>query len=258
MKIEDVKVVILCGGKGTRLREETIFKPKSLVEIGGKPILWHIMKIYSHYGFNNFVICLGYKGDMIREYFQNYSLYNNDTTIKIKKREIKFENNISEDWSVTLAETGEETNTGGRIKRIERFIDTDFFLATYGDGVADISIPNLIKFHLKNKKIATLTGLHPTSKYGILKIDSQGIVTYFKEKPILKEWVSGGFFVFNKKIFNYLDENCILEREPFEKLVKDKELHVYKHEGFWGSMDTYKDVEYLNEIWAKEKKWKLW
>lgn len=256
--MEDIKVVILCGGKGTRLREETAFKPKPLVEIGGKPILWHIMKIYSHYGFKNFVLCLGYKGDMIREYFKNYSFYNNDITIKIKKEEIILENNVTEDWSVTLAETGGETNTGGRIKKIERFIDTDFFLATYGDGVADISISNLIKSHIKAKKIATLSGLHPSSKYGILKIDRKGTVTYFREKPVLKEWVSGGFFVFNKQLFDYLNDNSILEREPFERLVREKELHVYNHNGFWGSMDTYKDMEYLNELWEKEKKWKVW
>ena len=259
MKNDNVKVVLLCGGKGTRLREETAFKPKSLVEIGGKPILWHIMKIYSHYGFNNFIICLGYKGDMIKEYFQNYSLYNSDTTMKVAKREIQFENHASEDWNVTLADTGEETNTGGRIKKIEKYIDTDYFLATYGDGVADINISKLIDYHLKNGKIATVTGLHPTSKYGILDIDDKGTVTYFKEKPILKEWVSGGFFVFNKKLFKYyLSENCILERETFEQLVKDKELNVYKHEGFWGSMDTYKDLEYLDDVWQKEKKWKMW
>ncbi len=258
MKGDNVKVVLLCGGKGTRLREETAFKPKCLVEIGGKPILWHIMKIYSHYGFKNFVICLGYKGDMIREYFQNYSLYSNDTTIRLAKKEVQFENHTSEDWNITLAETGEETNTGGRINKIEKYIDTDYFLATYGDGVADINILKLIQYHIENNKIATLTGLHPTSKYGILDIDDKGTVTYFREKPTLKEWVSGGFFVFNKKIFNYLSEDCILERQPFENLVKDKEMNVYKHEGFWGSMDTYKDLEYLNEVWQKEKKWKIW
>jgi glucose-1-phosphate cytidylyltransferase len=254
----NIKVVILAGGKGTRLREETAYKPKCLVEIGGKPILWHIMKIYSFFGFNNFVICLGYKGNMVRDYFQNYCLYNNDTTIKVAEKEIQFENHVSEKWNVTLAETGEETNTGGRIKKIEKYVDTDYFLATYGDGVADINISKLISFHIENHKIATLTGLHPTSRFGILEIDDNGTVTYFKEKPTLKEWVSGGFFVFNKKIFNFLDENCILEREPFEELVKEKQLNVYKHEGFWGSMDTYKDVEYLNEIWQKQKRWKLW
>lgn len=258
MKTKNVKVVLLCGGKGMRLREETAVRPKSLVEIGGKPILWHIMKIYSHYGFNDFVICLGYKGDMIRDYFQNYCLYNNDATIKVTTHDVQFENQKSEDWNVTLAETGEETNTGGRIKKIEKYIDSDYFLATYGDGVADLDITKLINYHLENHKIATLTGLHPISKYGILEIDSKGTVTYFKEKPALKEWVSGGFFVFNKKIFSYLSENCVLEREPFEQLVKDKELNVYKHEGFWGSMDTYKDLEYLNDVWQKEKKWKMW
>jgi len=254
----NLKVVILAGGKGTRLREETAFMPKPLIEIGGKPILWHIMKIYSHFGYNDFIICLGYKGNKIKEYFLNYSKFISDFTLNLKSGNIKFHNKDIEDWNITFVNTGDETNTGGRIKLIEPYISENTFMATYGDGVANINITKLIDCHLKSNKIATLTGLHPLSKYGLLEIDEQGTVTYFKEKPPLKEWVSGGFFVFNKKIFDYLDYNSVLEKEPFEKLVKDKELNVYRHDGFWGSMDTYKDVEYLNYLWEKEKKWKVW
>ncbi|NHJ83815.1 MAG: glucose-1-phosphate cytidylyltransferase [Asgard group archaeon] len=253
-----MKVVILCGGKGTRLREETAFKPKPLVDIGGKPILWHIMKIYSHFGYNDFILCLGYKGSMIKEYFLNYDKFNFDFTLNLKKGELTFHNNNTEDWNITFAFTGDETNTGGRIKRIEKYIEEDTFLATYGDGVADININELIGFHNSKKLIATLTGFHPTSKYGILDIDQKGTVTYFQEKPVMKDIVSGGFFVFDRKMFDYLDDNCILEREPLENLVKDKQLSVYIHKGFWGSMDTYKDVERLNNIWEKERLWKIW
>lgn len=256
--MKKMKVVILCGGKGTRLREETIFKPKPLVEIGGQPILWHIMKIYSHFGFKDFILCLGYKDHMIKEYFLNYDKYNYDFTLKLNKVEIEFHNKNTENWNITFANTGDETNTGGRIKRIEKYIEEDTFLATYGDGVADINLKELIDFHISKNQIATLTGFHPTSKYGILDINKEGTVTYFQEKPVMKDIVSGGFFVFNKKMFDYLDENCILEREPLENLVKDKQLSVYQHNGFWGSMDTYKDVEFLREIWEKEKKWKIW
>jgi len=256
--MKKMKVVILCGGKGTRLREETVFKPKPLVEIGGKPILWHIMKIYSYYGYNDFILCLGYKGYMIKEYFLNYDKFNYDFTLKLKKGEIEFHNNNTENWNITFAETGDVTNTGGRIKRIEKYIEEETFLATYGDGVADIDLKELVDFHFSKNLVATLTGFHPTSKYGILDIDKEGTVTYFREKPVMKDIVSGGFFVFNKKMFDYLDKDCILEREPLENLVKDKQLSVYQHTGFWGSMDTYKDVERLNEMWEKEKKWKNW
>ncbi|HUT82282.1 MAG TPA: glucose-1-phosphate cytidylyltransferase [Candidatus Bathyarchaeia archaeon] len=253
-----MQVVILCGGKGTRLREETVFKPKSLVEIGGKPILWHIMKIYSYYGYNDFILSLGYKGFMIKDYFLNYDKFNYDFTLNLKKGEIEFHDNNTDNWNITFANTGDDTNTGGRIKRIEKYIEEDTFLATYGDGVADIDIQKLIDFHFSKNLVATLTGFHPTSKYGILDIDKQGTVTYFQEKPVMKDIVSGGFFVFNHKMFDYLKDDCILEREPLENLVKDKQLSVYNHTGFWGSMDTYKDVERLNEIWEREKKWKIW
>lgn len=258
MKNQNAKVVILCGGMGTRLREETTFKPKPLVEIGGKPILWHIMKIYSHFGYNDFVLCLGYKGDMIKNYFLNFEKHENDFTLNMKTQEIDFHNGNSVDWRITFAETGDTTYTGGRIKRIEKYIEEDLFLATYGDGVADIDIAALLKHHKSKKKIATLTALHPRSKFGLLDIDKHNTVTYFKEKPIMKDWVSGGFFVFDKEFFNYLDDNCILERDPMEKLVEKQQLSLFHHPGFWGSMDTYKDVEFLRDLWKKEQKWKVW
>jgi len=255
---DKMKVVILCGGKGTRLREETVFKPKPLVDIGGKPILWHIMKIYSHFGFKDFILCLGYKGHMIKDYFVNYDKFNFDFTLNLGKGELEFHNKNSDNWNITFAETGENTQTGGRIKKIEKYIKEENFLATYGDGVADINLNKLINFHLSNNQIATLTGFHPTSKFGILDINNKGTVTYFQEKPVMKDIVSGGFFVFNKGMFDYLDEECILEREPFENLVKDKQLSVYQHKGFWGSMDTYKDLESLREKWKDTKIWKIW
>ena len=258
MKNQNTKVVILCGGMGTRLREETTFKPKPLVEIGGKPILWHIMKIYSHFGYNDFVLCLGYKGDMIKNYFLNFEKHENDFTLNMKTQDIDFHNGNSVDWRITFAETGDTTFTGGRIKRIEKYIEEDLFLATYGDGVADIDISALLKHHKHKKKIATLTALHPRSKFGLLNIDNHNTVTYFKEKPIMKDWVSGGFFVFDKEFFNYLDDNCILERDPMEKLVEKQQLTLFHHSGFWGSMDTYKDVEFLRDLWKKEQKWKVW
>ncbi len=256
--VEKIPVVILCGGQGTRLREETAFKPKPLVEIGGRPILWHIMKIYSYYGFNEFILALGYKGDMIKRYFLNYEAMNNDFTIDLKSKTLTYHDNTTEDWVVTLADTGDETQTGGRIKRLEKYIDTPRFMATYGDGVADINLLELLEFHKNKEKIATLTGLHPLSKYGILELDENNIVTNFKEKPQMKEWVSGGFFVFERAIFDYLDENSILERAPMEQLVEEGQLAVYAHHGFWGSMDTYKDVQYLNKLWEETKRWKVW
>lgn len=256
--VDKIPVVILCGGQGTRLREETAFKPKPLVEIGGRPILWHIMKIYSHFGFNEFILALGYKGEMIKRYFLNYEAMNNDFTIDLKSKSLTFHDNTTEDWVVTLADTGDLTETGGRIKRVEKYIKTPRFMATYGDGVADINIRKLLEFHKSKGKIATLTGLHPLSKYGILELDENNIVTNFKEKPQMKEWVSGGFFVFEREIFDYLDENSILERAPMEHLVEDGQLAVYAHDGFWGSMDTYKDVQYLNKLWEETKRWKVW
>ena len=231
-----MQTVILCGGKGTRLREFTENLPKPLVEIGGKPILWHIMKIYSYYGFNDFILCLGYKGEMIKEYFRNNS-----------------------EWKITFVDTGQETYTGGRIKKIERYIDGGVFLVTYSDGLSNINLNELLNFHKSKKTIATITCVNPISQFGILEIDEQGIITMFKEKPLVNQWINGGFFVFNKEIFNYLSENDVLEKHPFERLANEKKISAYKFNGFWSCMDTYKDTQTLNELWDKgSAPWRIW
>ena len=258
-----MKVVILCGGLGTRLREETEFIPKPMVEIGGKPILWHIMKIYAYYGFREFILCLGYKGEMIKDYFLNYEEMNDDFTIRLgKPNSIDFHSNHSEDgWKVTLADTGENAMTGSRIKQIEKYIDEEEFMATYGDGLADIDINRLLELHRKQKKISTLTGVHPISRFGEV-IEDRGIVKEFIEKPQLSEgYINGGFFVFKRKFFDYLtaDNNCVLEKGPLEKMVREKELSIYPHDGFWQCMDTYRDHRDLQEIWQKGNvPWKVW
>lgn len=258
-----MKVVILCGGLGTRLREETEFIPKPLVEIGGKPILWHIMKIYAHYGFREFILCLGYKGEMIKDYFLNYEAMNNDFTIKLgNPSSIDFHSNHAEDgWKITLADTGENSMTGSRIKQIEKYIDEEEFMATYGDGLANVDIARLLELHRKQKKIATLTGVHPLSRFGEV-VEDHGIVKEFIEKPQLSEgYINGGFFVFEKKFFSYLSANndCVLEKEPIERLTSQRELSVYPHDGFWQCMDTYRDYRYLQEMWEKgDVPWKVW
>ena len=256
--MEKPKVVILCGGIGTRLKEETEFKPKPLVEIGGLPILWHIMKHYSHYGYNDFILCLGYKGEMIKEYFLNYESMKSDFTLNLGRKGRMVHTQTQEDWNITFAETGDETQTGGRIKKIEKYIDGEFFLVTYGDGVSDIDINKLVEFHKEKGKIGTITGVHPWSKYGTVHIDENNIITEFREKPILKDIINGGFFVFNRKIFDYLTEDCMLEKEPFNKLASEKQLALFKYEGFWHCMDTYKDSLDLNKMWEKGAPWKTW
>lgn len=254
------KVVILCGGKGTRLREQTEFMPKPLVTIGTRPILWHIMKIYDHYGYKDFICCLGHKGELIKQYFLNYEYMNNDFTAILDRKNNKIIMDQEEnDWSVTLADTGLDTMTGGRIKRIEKYVDSDVFLATYGDGVADINIDQLVKFHLEKGKIATVTGVHPSSRFGIIERNKNDIVERFREKPMADEIINGGFFVFNRKVFDYLNTNSILEKEPLEQLALDKELAVYEHKGSWFCMDTYRDYLELNMMWDKNTPdWKIW
>jgi glucose-1-phosphate cytidylyltransferase len=256
------KVVILCGGMGTRLREETEYRPKPLVEIGGKPILWHIMKIYAHFGFQDFVLCLGFKGEMIRQYFLNYKLMNNDFTLRMGTREDpEFHGSATrEDWSITFAETGREAMTGCRVKRIQPYIKEDNFMVTYGDGVADVDIAKLWAFHQRHGKLATITGVRPTSRYGELASEN-GRVKEFREKPQSQnEFVNGGYFVFRKKFFDYLDDHdqCVLEAGPLEKLVRDGELMTYMHPGYWQCMDTYRDFILLNELWGKAPPWKVW
>lgn len=247
------KVVILAGGRGMRLQEETEYRPKPLIQVGPYPILLHIMRIYMRFGFNEFVICLGYKGEMIKEYFLNYETFNNDITLnfsqKCKLTTHKSKNN--EKFSVTLVDTGLDTMTAGRVKLIKKYIDEEDFFLTYGDGVADIDIAALYQFHLTNKHIATVTGVHSESRFGELVIKDIN-VQQFSEKPALRDkYINGGFFVFKKQFFDYLDkfDDCYFEKEPMQLLTKDKQLAVYKHTGFWQCMDTYKDFTYLDELW---------
>lgn len=257
---KDIPVVILCGGMGTRLREETEYKPKPMVEIGGRPVLWHIMKIYAHYGFREFILCLGYKGNVIKEYFLNYEMMCNDCTVHLgKENRISYQSNHKEqDFKVTLVDTGHSTMTGGRIKRIEPFIKTDSFMVTYGDGLADINISSLVEYHYKHKKIATLTATRAPSRYGVLGLGENNKVTHFREK-VQADWINGGFLVFNKQIFEYLDADCILEKDPMERLANDGELKAFLHDGFWVGMDTYKEYEMLNDIWNNGNvPWRVW
>jgi len=255
------KVVILCGGKGTRLREETENKPKPLVKVGNFPILWHIMKHYAHYGYSDFILCLGYKGELIKDYFINYKFYRWDLQLNLKYGIKSFMQDMVEveDWDITFADTGQETNTGGRVKKIEKYIDGDYFFLTYGDGLSNVNLHELEKFFLRKDKIGVITGIRPRSKYGEIAVDPKGVITEFKEKPLLDNFINGGFCVFSRKIFDYMDENCILEKEVFEQLVSMRELAVYVHEGFWKCMDTYKDYQELNKMWySGNSPWKVY
>jgi glucose-1-phosphate cytidylyltransferase len=247
---------------GTRLREETEFRPKPLVEVGGRPILWHIMKLYAHYGLNEFVLCLGYRGNMIKEYFLNYEAMNNDFTICLGGQpQIAFHDGHGEQgFRITLADTGLNTMTGGRIKRVERYVDGDTFLITYGDGLSDVDLGALIKFHRSHGKIATLTTTKPRSGFGVLELSERGQVLRFEEKPRLDSWVNAGFFVFNRRLFEYLDGgDCILERTPLERLACEGQLMAYRHEGFFFAMDTYRDHKMINEMWdSGHAPWRVW
>ena len=255
-----MKLVILAGGRGTRLSEETSLKPKPLVEIGGMPIIWHIMKLYSGYGINDFIICLGYKGYLIKEFFSNYSLHTSDVTINTKNNLISTHKKDTEDWNITLVNTGENTMTGGRILKIKDYVDQDFCL-TYGDGLSNVNIKELIKFHRKNKKLATVTVVKPNARFGSVKINKNNSVSSFMEKNNEHvQWVNGGFFVLNKKIFKYLkNDNTIWEQDPLKKLSKDGQLVAYKHNKFWQPMDTLREKEYLEELYLRNKApWKVW
>jgi glucose-1-phosphate cytidylyltransferase len=256
-----MKTVILAGGLGSRLSEETTIKPKPMVEIGGMPILWHIMKIYSHFGFNEFIICLGYKGHVIKEWFANYYLYNSDVTIDLKSNKIEVHKNKSEDWKVTLVDTGLNTQTGGRIKRIKNYVDGTFML-TYGDGVADIDIKKLLEFHRRHKKPATVTAVRPPERYGVLDMDDNNLVKYFIEKPTGEKapWINGGFFVLEEEIFDYIEgDDTVWEKEPLQRLSKEGKLMAYKHYGFWHCMDKLKDKIDLEQMWNSGKApWKIW
>ena len=254
-----MKAVILAGGYGTRITEETRLKPKPMIEIGGKPILWHIMKHYSVHSINDFVICCGYKGYFIKEYFANYFLHMSDVTFDIKNNKMEVHTKFAEPCNVTLVNTGEDTMTGGRIKRVQKYVD-DSFCLTYGDGLANVDISSLIKFHKKNNLIATLTSVQPTSRYGKITIDNNKVVD-FKEKPEVDTgWINGGFFVFEPQIMDYLDnDQTILERIPLETLAKKGQLGVYKHSGFWHPVDTLIDKIFLEKLWSNnEAPWKTW
>ncbi len=254
-----MKVVILCGGKGTRLREETEFKPKPLVEVCGRPILWHIMKGYAAAGFNEFVLCLGYRGDMIKRYFDAYATENADYALDLGSgdRTILRGRGDAVDWKITFAETGEDAQTGARVALAQPYVDGDYFMCTYGDGVSDVDLAALERFYLEKGKKAVMTGVHPWSKYGQLEVDSDDVVRRFIEKPRLHDYINGGFFVFSTAVFDYLDEG-MLERTPFERLAEEREIALFRHEGYWAAMDTYKDFEELNAHTWDTMPWKTW
>lgn len=258
-----MKAVILAGGLGTRLSEETHLKPKPMIEIGNKPILWHIMKIYSCYNINDFVICLGYKGQLIVEYFLNYKYLNSDITISLSDDNVEVHRQNNENWKITLVNTGLNTSTGGRILKVKEYLknEKDFFL-TYGDGVADVNLKELLKFHKKNNKIATLTAAIPLPRFGSVLMNTKGEVTSFSEKNKSNEnYINGGFFVLKPSIFNYINSGVetIWEKAPLENLAKDDQLAAFKHKGFWQPMDTLRDKNYLEELWSKNKApWKIW
>ena len=256
-----MQVVILCGGQGTRLREETEFRPKPLVDVGGRPILWHIMKLYAHYGYRSFVLCLGYRGHMIKEYFLNYEAMTNDFTIHLGRqhRVVPHGAHDEQDFAVTLADTGPETQTGGRIARVRRYVEGDAFMVTYGDGLADVDIRALAAFHRAHGRLATLTAVRPPSRYGVLELAGDAVAT-FAEKPQLDGWVSSGFFVFDRRVFDHLGgDDCVLEREVLTRLAAEGQLMVYRHDGFFFAMDTYREYKLLNDLWERgEAPWRVW
>lgn len=255
-----MKTVILCGGKGTRMREETEFRPKPLVPIGGRPILWHIMKIYSFYGFKDFILCVGYKGEMIKRYFMEMCWLNNDFTVSTgESASVRYLTQNNEDWNVTIIDTGEESQTGRRIKQIEKYIDSNEFMLTYGDGLSNVNLPALIDTHRQSGRIATLTGVSPNSPFGVIQVQD-GLATAFKEKPVLDDTINGGFMVLNRRVFDYIpEENCAFEQQPLHRLAQEGQLSVYRHSGFWAAIDTTKDIEQVGGLWnAGGAPWRLW
>ena len=255
-----MKAVILAGGLGTRISEETALKPKPMIEIGGKPILWHIMKIYSHYGVNEFIICCGYKGYMIKEYFANYFLHQSDVTIDMISNKMEIHKKRAEPWKITLIDTGEHTMTGGRIKKLKNYFNDEDFCLTYGDGLANINIKQLINFHKKHGKLATITSVHPPGRFGAVEIKNSQ-VTSFIEKPIGESgYINGGFFVLNSKVIDYIKGyDTIWEKEPLSNLSRDGELMAFEHKNFWQPMDTLREKNYLENLWNSNKApWKTW
>jgi glucose-1-phosphate cytidylyltransferase len=255
-----MKVVILAGGLGTRISEETHLKPKPMIEIGGKPILWHIMKMYSTFGINDFVICCGYKGYMIKEYFANYFLHTSDVTFDMKNNKMEVHRKSAEPWKVTLVDTGLETMTGGRLKKVQDFVGDETFCFTYGDGVSNVDISKLIEFHNNSNTLSTVTAVQPPGRFGTLDITGNKI-TNFEEKPAGDgNWINGGFFVLEPKIFDYIDgDSTIWERQPLENLANDKQLSAFRHSNFWQPLDTLRDKNYLESLWTSNKApWKIW
>jgi glucose-1-phosphate cytidylyltransferase len=258
-----MNVVILCGGLGTRLREETEFRPKPMVNVGTRPILWHIMKHYAHYGYKSFILALGYKGTMIKDYFFHYEIMNNDVTLALGNPEKTHIYQCHEEngWTVTLVDTGNDTLKGARLKRVEKYITDNEFMMTYGDGLANISINDLLAFHRSHGKLATVTGVNATSRFGELKVNGNQAIAFHEKPEDGSGLISGGFFVFNRRIFDYLfsDDNCDLENGPLEQIAREGELMVYEHKGFWACMDTLRDMDYLNKLWKENKAaWKVW
>jgi glucose-1-phosphate cytidylyltransferase len=256
-----ITTLILAGGLGTRLREETEFKPKPMVEVGSRPVIWHIMKNLSTQGTKDFVIGTGYKGEVIKDYFLNYDSRNNDITVDLGRKSFVSHHggHQESDWRVTITDTGESTMTGGRVFRSLKYLGEQRFLCTYGDGLADINLKKLLEFHESRGKIATVTTVQPLSRFGVMDVNSEGLVTNFREKPVMDGWVNAGFFIFEPEIIKYLTEDCVLEQGPLAQLAKDGELAAYRHEGFWQPMDTYRESLLLNELWATDQApWKNW
>jgi len=258
-----MKVIILCGGQGTRLKEETEFKPKPMVYVGNKPILWHIMKMYAHYGFNEFILALGYKGDYIKEFFLNQKALTSDFTLRTKDFDVEYHMENREDFDdfkITFVDTGLETMPGERILRCKKYVpkEDDNFMVTYGDGVSDLDLKKELEFHKKQKTIGTLAGIHPTSKFGIILTDGNNLIKEFTEKPVLNDWVNGGYMIFNKEVFKFLKVGET-EHPALQRLAKSKQLSLYKHNGFWACMDTPKELNDLNNWWNEKKPpWKIW
>ena len=254
-----MKTVFLAGGHGTRIREETEIKPKPMIEVGGKPLLWHLMKYYASYGFEDFIICAGYKKDFISNWLANYQVLNSDFTVKIG-HELNFHSNIGEsNWSVTLADTGLDTMTGGRLKLVEKYVGGETFFCTYGDGLSNVDLDALMAFHRSHGKLATVTTVKPLSRFGVIEVGADGHVEAFKEKPQTMDWVNGGFFVFEPKIFSYLNIESILEQEPLKQLAEAGELMAFQHDGFWQPMDTFREYTILNQMWnSNNAAWKRW
>lgn len=257
-----MKVVILAGGYGTRISEESYLKPKPMIEIGDKPILWHIMKEYSYYGYNDFIICCGYKQHIIKEWFANYYLYNSDVTFDFtRENAMQIHNNVAEPWKVTLVDTGLNTMTGGRVKRIQRYVGNETFMLTYGDGVSDVDITKLVEFHKKQNKIATLTAVNVDQRFGVLEISDQNTVTSFREKNQGDgNRINAGYMVLEPEIFDYIDgDETVFEREPLERVAAKNQLSAYKHDGYWQCMDTKREKDKLDELWSNGKApWKQW